>query len=109
MEAVLEHNGLKEFIDTDVPKPDVIDVADLDACKKKVEKATRIMLEGVRDHIVLSLHGKSTPYAMWKALTDLRMRMKRSLLWLPRRGKGRGRNSILNLSPRMARSKTCPR
>ena len=29
------------------------------------------MLEGVRDHIVSSLHGKETPYAMWKALTDL--------------------------------------
>ena len=30
-----------------------------------------ILLEGVRDHIVSSLHGKVTPYAMWKALTDL--------------------------------------
>ena len=28
-------------------------------------------MEGVQDHIVSSLHGKSTPYAMWKALTDL--------------------------------------
>ena len=28
-------------------------------------------MEGVRDHIVSSLHGKATPYAMWKALTDL--------------------------------------
>jgi hypothetical protein len=26
---------------------------------------------GVRDHIVSSLHGKTTPYAMWKVLTDL--------------------------------------
>ena len=30
-----------------------------------------ILLEGVRDHIVSSLHGKATPYAMWKALIDL--------------------------------------
>ena len=30
-----------------------------------------ILLEGVRDHIVSSLHGKATPYAMWKALKDL--------------------------------------
>ena len=29
------------------------------------------MLEGVKDHIVSSLHGKATPFAMWKALTDL--------------------------------------
>ena len=28
-------------------------------------------MEGVRDHIVSSLHVKATPYAMWKALTDL--------------------------------------
>ena len=28
-------------------------------------------MEGVRDHIVSSLHGKSTTYEMWKALTDL--------------------------------------
>ena len=28
-------------------------------------------MEGVRDHIVSSLHGEATPYAMWKALTDL--------------------------------------
>ena len=28
-------------------------------------------MEGVRDYIVSSLHGKATPYAMWKVLTDL--------------------------------------
>jgi hypothetical protein len=52
MEAVLEDNGLKEFIDKDVPKPDVADAANLDAWKKKVAKVRRILLEGVRDHIV---------------------------------------------------------
>ena len=71
MEAVLEDNGLKEFIDRDVPKPTSIDVAVLDACQKKVARARRILLEGVRDHIVSRIHGKSTPFAMWKALTDL--------------------------------------
>jgi hypothetical protein len=71
MEAVLEDNGLKGYIDADVPKPDATDTANLDAWKKKVAKARRILLEGVRDHIVSSLHGKTTPYAMWKVLTDL--------------------------------------
>jgi hypothetical protein len=71
MEAVLEDNGLKEYIDKDVPKLDVIDTANLYAWKKKVEKARRILLEGVRDHIVSSLHGKDTPHAMWKVLTDM--------------------------------------
>jgi len=36
-----------------------------------VVKARRIILEGVRDHIVSSLHGKETPYSMWKVLTNL--------------------------------------
>ena len=27
-------------------------------------------MEGVKDHIVSSLHGKATPFLMWKALTD---------------------------------------
>ena len=35
MEAVLEDNGLKEFINSDVPKPTLTDVALLDAWKKK--------------------------------------------------------------------------
>jgi hypothetical protein len=71
MEVVLEDNGLKDYIDKDVPKPDATDTTNLDAWKKKVAKARRIMLEGVRDHIVSSLHGKTTPHAMWKVLTDL--------------------------------------
>ena len=71
MEAVLEDNGLNKFIDKDVPKSDVADATNLDAWKKKVEKERRILLEGVRDHIVSNLHGKDTPYAMWNALTDL--------------------------------------
>ena len=28
-------------------------------------------MEGVKDHIVSSLHGKATPYLMWKSLTEL--------------------------------------
>ena len=64
MEAVPEDNGFKGYIDVDVPKPDVTDTANLDAWKKKVAKARRILLEGVRDHIVSSLHGKTTPHAM---------------------------------------------
>jgi hypothetical protein len=71
MEAVLEDNGLKDYIDKYVPKPDVTDTANLDAWKKKVAKARRILLEGVRDHIVSSLHGNTTPHEMWKVLMDL--------------------------------------
>ena len=35
MEAVLEDNGLKEFIEKDVPKPDVADAANLDAWQRR--------------------------------------------------------------------------
>ena len=70
MEVVLEDNGLKEFINSDVPNPGSSDVALPDAWKKKIAKTRRILLEGVKDHIVSSLHGKATPFLMWKALTD---------------------------------------
>ena len=36
MEAVLEDNGLKGYIDADVPKPDATDAENLDAWQKKV-------------------------------------------------------------------------
>ena len=71
MEAVLEDNGLKEFIDIDVPKTGSSDATLLDPWKKKIAKTRRILLEGVKDHIMSSLHRKSTPLLMWKALTDL--------------------------------------
>ena len=64
MEAVLDDNGLKEFIDVDIPKPSSSDVAALDAWKKKVKKCRRILLEGVKDHIVSKIHGKATPFLM---------------------------------------------
>jgi hypothetical protein len=71
MEAVLEDNGLKDYIDRDVPKLDATDTENFDAWKKKFAKVRRILLDGVRDHIVSSLHGKTTPHAMWKVLMDL--------------------------------------
>ena len=70
MEAVLDDNGLKEFIYAEIPKPASGDAAALDAWKKKTTKCRRILLEGVKDHIVSSLHGKASPFLMWKALTD---------------------------------------
>ena len=64
MEVVLEDNGLKEFIDNDVPKPGSSDAALHDAWKKKTAKMRRILLEGVKDHIFSSIHGKYTPLLM---------------------------------------------
>ena len=64
MEAFLEEKILKEFIDIYIPQPETTNAQLLDAWKKKVAKARRILLEGGRDHIVLSIHGKVNPYAM---------------------------------------------
>ena len=38
MEVVLDDNGLKEFIDAEIPKPDSSNAAALDAWKKKTTK-----------------------------------------------------------------------
>ena len=69
MEVVLEDNDLKDFIDQEVPKP--TDATQLAEWKKRVARARRILLEGVRDHTISSLHGKETPFSMWKKLKDL--------------------------------------
>eukprot|EP00253_Pinus_taeda_P027086 PITA_27086 len=69
MEVVLEDNGLKDFIDKEVPKS--TDATQLAEWKKCVARARRILLEGVQEHIVSSLHGKETPFLMWKTLKDL--------------------------------------
>ena len=68
MEVVLDDNGLKEFIDAKIPKPASSDAATLDAWQKKIEKCRRVLLKGVKDHIVSNLHGKYSPFLMWKAL-----------------------------------------
>ena len=52
MDAFLEDNGLKEFIDSDVPKLRSSDAELFNAWQKKIAKTRRILLEGVKDHIV---------------------------------------------------------
>ena len=58
MEAVLDDNGLKEFIDAKIPKPASSHVAALEAWKKKTTKTRRIMLEGVTSILCPSFTGK---------------------------------------------------
>jgi len=69
MEEVLEDNGLRDFIDQEFPKP--TDANQLAEWKKCVARERRILLEGVRDHIVSSLHGEETTFSMLKTLKDL--------------------------------------
>ena len=71
MEAVVEDNGLKEFIDQEIPKLASTNAQELAEWKKCVARVRRIILEGGRDHIVSSINGKDTPFLMWKTLKDL--------------------------------------
>ena len=71
MEVALEDNGLKDFIDQEVPKLVADNAQELAEWKKCLARARRILLEGVRDHTVLSLHGRETLFSMWKTLKDL--------------------------------------
>ena len=70
MEVVLDDNGLLEYVKTDIAKLEASDAQNLAQWKKVVAKARRIILEGVRDNIVSNIHGKETPFTMWKALTE---------------------------------------
>ena len=58
MEVILEDSGLKDFIDQEVPKLAAANAQELAEWKKRVARERRILLEGVRDHIVSSFHGK---------------------------------------------------
>lgn len=60
IEAVPEDNGLKELINNDILRLATIDDHNLAYWNKSVAKERRIILEGVRDHIVSNLHGKET-------------------------------------------------
>ena len=57
MEVVLDDNGGLEYIRTDIPKPPTSDAQQLTQWRKDIAKARRMILEGVRDHIVLNFHG----------------------------------------------------
>ena len=65
MEEKLEDNGLKEFMENDIPEPTTTNAQNLIYWKKCIAKASRIILEGVRYHVVSNFHEKETMYAMW--------------------------------------------
>jgi len=101
MEAVLEDNGIKDFIDQEIPK--LTDAAELAEWKKCVARARRILLEGVRDHIVSSLHGKETLFLIWKTLkylyqnrSDQRKLALKDKLWKIKCEKGNTISTYLN-------------
>jgi hypothetical protein len=56
-----------------------------------VVKERRILLEGVQDHIVSSLHGKATPHEIWKVLMDLFQKKMTIGNWHSKINSGRSR------------------
>lgn len=61
MEVALNDNGVLEYIKTDIPKAPASNAQQLTQWKDTA-KARRMILEGVKDHIVPNLHGKETPF-----------------------------------------------
>jgi hypothetical protein len=66
---VLEENGLLEITRDKVAAP--ADPVQLAAHKKKDVKARRIIVDGVKDHIIPHLSGKKIAKDMWEALVKL--------------------------------------
>jgi 2-phosphoglycerate kinase len=66
---VLEENGLLEIAEGKEASP--ADPLQLVARNKKDVKPRRIIVDGVKDHIIPHLFGKKTMKDMWKALVKL--------------------------------------
>ena len=66
---LLDEHDLKNFIGSTLAEP--VDVAPLRAFKKNMEKAKRLILDGVKDHIVSHIYGKGTAKEMWDVLAAL--------------------------------------
>lgn len=71
MEVSLDDNGVHEYTQTIIPKPTASSAQALSRWNKYTTIARRIILEVVRDYVVSKLHGKETPFAMWKTHTNL--------------------------------------
>jgi hypothetical protein len=68
--SVLKENKLWMFVNTIMPVP-VSDPIALDIHEVKEARAQRIILDGVRDHLIPHLAEKQTTKDMWDALKNL--------------------------------------
>jgi hypothetical protein len=69
MTMVLEVNEVLEHTPETATAP--TDAAQLAIWKKGEAKAKSLILDGIKDHVVPHLSGKTTAKDMWKALSDL--------------------------------------
>jgi hypothetical protein len=66
---VLEENGLKGFIEADIPKPEGDE--DKPKHKKSLVKAKRIIVDSIKDHLIPHVSSLKTPKKMFDALSRL--------------------------------------
>jgi len=69
MSCFLDEHFLKVYVDSMVAEPTNPD--QLKKYKGEVAKTKRMILDGVKDHIVFHIAGKNTAKEMWDALSML--------------------------------------
>lgn len=67
--CLLDEHDLKTYIVSVVVVP--ADADPLKKYKKEMARARRLILDGVRDHVVSHIAGKDTAQQMWEALATL--------------------------------------
>jgi 2-phosphoglycerate kinase len=70
MSTILRENKIWSFVNTIVVVPSVEPI-DLDLHEVKEAKSQRIILDGVKDHLIPHLAEKKTTKEMWDALKNL--------------------------------------
>ena len=69
IEFLLDEHDLKSLIDSAVAEP--LDATHLRQFKKNMARAKRLILDGVKDHIVPHIAAKTTAREMWVGLEKL--------------------------------------
>ena len=76
IQFLLDEHDLKALIDNAFVEP--LDAAHLRAFKKNMARAKRLILDGVKDHIVPHIAAKNTAREMWVGLENLYQRSSKS-------------------------------
>lgn len=69
--TVLDDNGILEYTKTYIPKPTTSNAQKMAQWKKDNAKSRRIILEGVKYHMVSNFHENEIDFEMWKNITHL--------------------------------------
>ena len=67
--SVLDEPDALDIVEKTVTIP--TDATQLAAFKRKNAKAKRLILDGIKDHVIPHVRGKDHAFEMWEALTKL--------------------------------------